>query len=85
MLNMMMDLEEENDWASSDEIEDEDNDSNAVAGESALDRFACGIGGKTMLPHITAAIPKMLQNGNFMNNFVPFNYNLFFKIRRVRI
>ena len=63
MLNMMVDLEDDDEWANSDEIEDEDNDSNAVAGESALDRFACGIGGKTMLPHITSAIPQMLQNG----------------------
>ncbi|XP_041482292.1 importin-5-like [Lytechinus variegatus] len=65
MLNMMMDLEDDPDWANSDEIDDEDNDSNAVAGESALDRFACGIGGKTILPHIINAIPKMLQQADW--------------------
>jgi len=37
--------------------------SNPIAGESALDRLACGLGGKTMLPHITTNIPPMLQNG----------------------
>jgi len=36
--------------------------SNAIAGESALDRLACGLGGKTMLPHILSNIPQMLGN-----------------------
>lgn len=36
--------------------------SNAISGESALDRLACGLGGKTMLPHIIANIPQMLVN-----------------------
>jgi hypothetical protein len=40
--------------------------SNAVAGESAIDRFACGIGGKHMLPHIIATVPQMLQNGGLI-------------------
>lgn len=30
--------------------------------ESALDRLACGLGGKTMLPHIVANIPQMLDS-----------------------
>jgi len=45
--------------------------SNPIAGESALDRLACGLGGKTMLPHITANIPAMLQNG-FLLLFIIF-------------
>ena len=36
--------------------------SNAVVGESALDRLAVALGGKTMLPHILANVPPMLQN-----------------------
>ncbi|CAL9698325.1 unnamed protein product [Knipowitschia caucasica] len=43
MLTMMVDLEEDEDWAQADELEDDDFDSNAVAGESALDRIACGL------------------------------------------
>ncbi|XP_072034276.1 importin-5-like [Amphiura filiformis] len=62
LLGMMVELEDDPDWAKSDEIEDDDSDSNAVAGESALDRFACGIGGKTMLPYVISGIPPMLQN-----------------------
>ena len=32
-------------------------DSNSVAGESSLDRLACGLGGKTVLPHIIVTVP----------------------------
>uniref|UniRef100_A0A8D2Q919 Importin 5 n=1 Tax=Varanus komodoensis TaxID=61221 RepID=A0A8D2Q919_VARKO len=62
MLTMMVDLEEDEDWANADELEDDDFDSNAVAGESALDRMACGLGGKLVLPMIKEHIMQMLQN-----------------------
>lgn len=65
VLSLMIDLEEEEDWAFSDEVLDEDNDTNAVAGESALDRLACGMGGKTVLPHVIGAVPQMLQNNDW--------------------
>ena len=42
--------------------------SNSVAGESSLDRLACGLGGKTVLPHIIVTVPQMLQNGKFCIN-----------------
>lgn len=58
----MVDLDDEDDWALQDEDEEEDNDSNPVVAESALDRIAMGLGGKTILPHITSNIPVMLQN-----------------------
>uniref|UniRef100_A0A8C4VTI8 Importin-5 n=1 Tax=Gopherus evgoodei TaxID=1825980 RepID=A0A8C4VTI8_9SAUR len=61
MLAMMVDLEEDEDWANADELEDDDFDSNAVAGESALDRMACGLGGKLVLPMIKEHIMQMLQ------------------------
>ena len=65
VLAMMVDLEDEDDWSTADEIEEEDNDTNAIAGESALDRLACGLGGKTMLPHIIGNIPTLLQNRKY--------------------
>ena len=37
--------------------------SNPVAGESGLDRFACGVGGKIVFPHVHRTIPLMLKNG----------------------
>ncbi|XP_061548933.1 importin-5 [Phycodurus eques] len=65
MLAMMVDLEEDEDWAMADELEDDDFDSNAVAGESALDRIACGLGGKIILPLIKQHIRQMLQNSDW--------------------
>ncbi|KAI4504097.1 hypothetical protein M0802_000568 [Mischocyttarus mexicanus] len=62
VLKMMTDLEEDEKWSFSDEIIEEDNDSNNVVAESALDRLACGLGGKTMLPLIVQNIPSMLSN-----------------------
>ena len=42
--------------------------SNAVVAESALDRLACSLGGKTMLPHILANVPPMLQNSKYLGS-----------------
>ncbi|KAM9319984.1 importin-5 [Gastrophryne carolinensis] len=65
MLAMMVDLEDDEDWSNADELEDDDFDSNSVAGESALDRMACGLGGKIVLPMIKEHIMQMLQNPNW--------------------
>lgn len=62
VLHFMADLEEEDDWAQSDELLDEDNDCNNVVAESALDRLACGLGGKVILPLVTQNVPAMLTN-----------------------
>uniref|UniRef100_S4RV35 Karyopherin (importin) beta 3 n=1 Tax=Petromyzon marinus TaxID=7757 RepID=S4RV35_PETMA len=62
MLDLMVDLEDNELWSTCDELEDEDYDSNAVAGESALDRLACGLGGKTVLPYVTPRIGSMLPS-----------------------
>ncbi|XP_023336717.1 importin-5 [Eurytemora carolleeae] len=61
-LQMMTDIDEEEDWSTNEAPEDEDNDSNAVVAESALDRLACGLGGKTVFPHIMQLTPTMLQS-----------------------
>lgn len=37
--------------------------SNAIAGETSLDRLANALGGKSVLPHIISSIPGMLQSG----------------------
>ncbi|KAK8747220.1 hypothetical protein OTU49_016688, partial [Cherax quadricarinatus] len=65
MLNMMTDLNDEEEWSVSDEQAEEDNDSNSVVAESSLDRLACGLGGKTVLPHINATLSQMLQSDNW--------------------
>lgn len=61
-LKMMTDLDDDEDWSTSDDLTEEDNDSNSVVAEAALDRMACGIGGKSILPHILSSLPTMLQN-----------------------
>ena len=33
-----------------------------MAAEAALDRLACALGGKIVLPHIVEAVPQMLQS-----------------------
>ena len=58
-------LVDEDDWVGSDEPQEEDIDSNAVVAESALDRLACGLGGKTVFPQIMALTPVMLQQADW--------------------
>jgi len=61
-LKMMADLDDDEEWSISDDLTEEDNDSNSVVAEAALDRLACGIGGKSVLPHIIQSLPTMLSN-----------------------
>ncbi|XP_065207829.1 importin-5 [Planococcus citri] len=65
ILKMMADLEEDQEWSCSDEIVDEDNENNNVVAESSIDRLACGLGGKIVLPHIISNIPAMLSNSDW--------------------
>merc|ERR1740128_460652 len=58
----MTDLDEEEDWVTDDDPAEEDSDSNAVVAECALDRLACGLGGKSVFPHIMSITPTMLQS-----------------------
>jgi hypothetical protein len=58
----MVDLDDDAEWSTKDTIEDEEDDSNAVVGESSLDRLACALGGKTMLNYILTTVQTMLQN-----------------------
>lgn len=71
MLQMMIDFDDEDptEWANMDDIEEEECDSNTVAGENALDRLACALGGQTMLPHIMSTVPPMLHNSMSDNTF----------------
>ncbi|CAF3533119.1 unnamed protein product [Rotaria sp. Silwood1] len=62
LLEMMVDLDDDSEWSIKDTIEDEEDDSNAVVGESSLDRLACSLGGKTMLTYILTTVQTMLQN-----------------------
>lgn len=65
ILQMMTDLEDDDDWSTSDQISDDDNSDSNVIAESALDRLACGLGGKAVLPHIINTIPTMLRHSDW--------------------
>lgn len=65
MLKFMMDMEEDENWAFKDDLEDNDIDSNPVTGESSLDRFACGLGGKAVLPIIREKLEEMLKKSDW--------------------
>lgn len=65
ILAMMIDLDDDPEWSVQDEIEDEDEESNPITGESAMDRLACALGGKTMLPHILTNVNNMLSNSDW--------------------
>lgn len=47
----------------------------SVMAESALDRLACGLGGKTMLPHILSNVSTMLTNPNWKYRYAVYNFN----------
>lgn len=66
---MMTDIEDEYDWAKSDEAVEEDSDSNAAMAESSLDRLACALGGKTMLPIVMGQVQSMLQSNKWEDRF----------------
>jgi len=74
LLEMMVDLDDDAEWSTKDTIEDEEDDSNAVVGESSLDRLSCALGGKTVLTYILTTVQTMLQNrklfffANLQNN-----------------
>lgn len=69
VLQMMTDMEEDEEWATSDIVADDDNSDNNVIAESSLDRLACGLGGKTVLPHVMNALPAMLGHSDWKQRY----------------
>ncbi|VDO98727.1 unnamed protein product [Soboliphyme baturini] len=64
-LALMVDIEDDEDWATADDYEDEDSDSSAVVGETSLDRLACCLGGKVFLQPCLQFISPMLSNADW--------------------
>lgn len=69
VLQMMTELDEDDDWATSDVINEDDHSDNNVIAESSLDRLACGLGGKMVLPHVMNALPGMLSHADWKQRF----------------
>ncbi|OMJ17419.1 Importin subunit beta-3 [Smittium culicis] len=61
ILNMMTEIEDDEDWYTVDTLDEDDNEDNAVFGEQAIDRLACSLGGKQLLPVAFQHIPNMLS------------------------
>jgi len=68
-LQMMTDLDEDADWATTDTINEDDHSDNNVIAESSLDRLACGLGGKMVLPHVMSSLPAMLNHTDWKHRF----------------
>ncbi|CAG8499248.1 1824_t:CDS:10 [Acaulospora colombiana] len=64
-LKMMTELEDTEEWYTTDDLEDYDNDENYVIGEHAMDRLARNLGGKAVLPIAFNYIPSMLGSGKW--------------------
>ncbi|XP_034489294.1 importin-5 [Drosophila innubila] len=69
ILQMMTDLDEDADWATTDTINEDDHSDNNVIAESSLDRLACGLGGKMVLPHVMSSLPAMLNHTDWKHRF----------------
>lgn len=69
VLQMMSDMDDDEDWATSDVVTDDDNSDNNVIAESSLDRLACGLGGKTVLPHVMTSLPAMLGHSDWKQRY----------------
>ncbi|CEP09674.1 hypothetical protein [Parasitella parasitica] len=64
-LEMITDIDDDESWYTTDELEEDDNEENYVMGESTLDRIARTLGGQTVVPIVFQYIPQMLQSGEW--------------------
>uniref|UniRef100_A0A3Q0KE26 Putative importin-beta 3 n=1 Tax=Schistosoma mansoni TaxID=6183 RepID=A0A3Q0KE26_SCHMA len=69
LLNMMSEVDEEPDWADADTAEEEDDSSNALTAELALDRLSCAVGGQHILNEIRRSVPNMLQHADWKRRY----------------
>ncbi|KAF8785478.1 Importin-5 like protein [Argiope bruennichi] len=70
ILKMMTEIEEDPKWDFvDDENTDEDSDSSPIVAEASLDRLACALGGKTVLPFVLSTLPQMLQSANWKDRY----------------
>ncbi|KAI8975382.1 armadillo-type protein [Mycotypha africana] len=64
-MEMMVDIDDDECWYTTDDLDDDDNEENYVMGESTLDRIARTLGGKAVVPVCFQYIPQMLQSGEW--------------------
>ncbi|KAI9024505.1 hypothetical protein CLU79DRAFT_834266 [Phycomyces nitens] len=64
-MEMTTDIEDDEDWYTTEDLTEDDNEENYVMGESTLDRMARTLGGKIIVPVAFQFIPQMLQSGEW--------------------
>lgn len=69
VLQLMTDIDDDDEWATSDVVSEDDSSDNNVIAESSLDRLACGLGGKCVLPHVMNSLPGMLGHGDWKQRY----------------
>lgn len=70
LLDMMTEQDDDREeWATSDETLEEDSDSNPAMAESSLDRLACALGGKTVLPIVIQQVQVLLGSAEWEKRY----------------
>ncbi|KAI9339498.1 armadillo-type protein [Pilaira anomala] len=64
-MEMITDIDDDESWYTTEDLDEDDNEENYVMGESTLDRVARTLGGKTVVPVAFQYIPQMLQSGEW--------------------
>ncbi|KAI9499421.1 hypothetical protein BDB00DRAFT_796249 [Zychaea mexicana] len=64
-MEMVTDMEDDESWYTTDDLDEDDNEENYVMGESTLDRVARTLGGKIVVPVAFQYIPQMLQSSEW--------------------
>ncbi|KAI9481685.1 MAG: armadillo-type protein [Benjaminiella poitrasii] len=64
-MEMSTDIDDDESWYTTDDLEEDDNEENYVMGESTLDRIARTLGGKIVVPICFQYIPQMLQSSEW--------------------
>lgn len=69
LLYMMTEMDEESGWDEADTMEEEDESSNALTAELALDRLSCAMSGQHVLNEIIRTVPGMLQHADWKQRY----------------
>lgn len=69
VLSFLVDVEDEDDWATQDTPDKGDETTNSVYGEAALDRLALSLGGKNVLPLVMTSLHPMLQSPKWQHRY----------------
>eukprot|EP00126_Sphaerothecum_destruens_P008686 Sdes_comp20310_c0_seq4m13948 len=65
LIRMMIDIEDDPDWSTSQQLEDEDHFTNSAVGEQSMDRLAICLGGRFLLPNLFQVLTSMLKEADW--------------------